>query len=141
MTPKHATSPFQLARHGRQYRPPWRPHIPGAAWRNEAISSIASSSLRKWKTASGYHRHSLAETLMYRLKMLPGRELAAQAIAAQATEVVVRVSVLNCMTALARPHSVRMTKIQSGIEQIVVRLNLRNNARPKPLHAARTEEH
>jgi hypothetical protein len=91
--------------------------------------------------ASGYHQHSLAETLMYRLKVLTGRELAAQTIAAQATEVVVRVSVLNRMTALARPHSVRMTKIQSGIEQIVVRLNLRNNALPKPLHAARTEEH
>ena len=89
--------------------PPWRPHILVAAWRNEAISAIASSSLRKWKTASGYHRHSLAETLMYRLKVPIGRELAARTIAAQATAVVVRVSVLNRMTALARPHSIRMT--------------------------------
>lgn len=86
----------------------WRPRMPGAAWRNEAISAIASSGRRKWKAASGYHRRSLAETLMYRLKVLTGRELAARTVGAQASEVAVRVGVLNRMTALARPQSVRM---------------------------------
>lgn len=88
---------------------PWRLRMPGAAWRNEAISAIASSSRRKWKMVSGYHRRSLAETLMYRLKVLTGRELAARTIGAQATEVAVRVAVLNRMTALARPQSVRIS--------------------------------
>ena len=72
------------------------------------MSAIASSSRRKWKVASGYHRRALAETLMYRLKALTGRELAARTIGAPATEVAVRVGVLNRMTALVRPQSVRI---------------------------------
>jgi len=86
----------------------WPLRRPGAAWRNEAITAIANGSRRKWKAASGYHRRSLAETLMYRLKVLSGRELAARTIDVQATEVAVRVGVLNRMTALARPQSVRI---------------------------------
>lgn len=45
---------------------------PGAAWRNEAIEAIKVSSRGKWKVASGYHRRSLVEALMYRLKTLTG---------------------------------------------------------------------
>lgn len=61
-----------------------------------------------WKKGYGYHRRSLAETLMYRLKVLTRRNLAARTIGAQATEVAVRVGVLNRMTSLARPQSVRI---------------------------------
>lgn len=45
---------------------------------------------------------------MYRLKVLTGRRLAARTIGAQATEVAIRAGVLNRMTALARPQSVRI---------------------------------
>lgn len=55
----------------------WPLRRTGAAWGNEAFAAIASDGRRKWKTASGYHQRSLAETLMYRLKVLSGRELAA----------------------------------------------------------------
>jgi hypothetical protein len=86
----------------------WSQRTPGAAWRNDAIDVIAQSSRRDWKRASGYHRRSLAETLMYRLKVLTGRSLAARTIGAQATEVAIRAGVLNRMTTLARPQSVRI---------------------------------
>jgi hypothetical protein len=45
---------------------------------------------------------------MYRLKVLTGGSLAARTIGAQATEVAIRAGVLNRMTALARPQSVRI---------------------------------
>jgi hypothetical protein len=87
---------------------PWPESTPGAAWRNAAIDSIAQSSRREWKQASGYHRRSLAETLMYRLKILTGSCLWAREIGSQATEVSIRAGVLNRMAALARPQSVRI---------------------------------
>jgi hypothetical protein len=55
---------------------PWPQRTPGAAWRNDAIDALARSGRGDWKRASCYHRRSLAETLMYRLKVLPGRSLA-----------------------------------------------------------------
>lgn len=84
---------------------PWSESTPGAAWRNEAIDVIEKSSRREWKAASGYHRRSLAETLMYRLKTLTGHGLWAREIGSQATEVAIRAGVLNRMVALARPQS------------------------------------
>ncbi|MFC4521544.1 IS5/IS1182 family transposase, partial [Cupriavidus pinatubonensis] len=87
---------------------PWSESTPGAAWRNEAIDVIEKSSRREWKAASGYHRRSLAETLMYRLKTLTGHSLWAREIGSQATEVAIRAGVLNRMVALARPQSVRI---------------------------------
>jgi len=86
----------------------WPASTPGAAWRNAAIDAIAKSSRREWKQAIGYHRRSLAETLMYRLKILTGSCLWARKTGSQATEVSIRAGVLNRMTALARPQSVRI---------------------------------
>jgi hypothetical protein len=87
---------------------PWPHRTPGAAWRNEAIDAIAASDRRQWKVATGYHRRSLAETLMYRLKALTGAALSTRTIETQATEVAIRAGVLNRMAVLARPQSVRI---------------------------------
>ncbi len=87
---------------------PWPQRIPGAAWRNDALDIIGRGSRREWKRSSGYLRRSLAETLMYRLKVLTGRSLAARTIGAQATSVPICAGVLNRMVALARPQSVRI---------------------------------
>jgi hypothetical protein len=87
---------------------PWPGNTPGAAWRNEAIGAIARDGRRQWKKRSGYHQRSLVENLMYRLKTLTGNCLWARTIGSQATEVAVRVGVLNRMTALARPQSARI---------------------------------
>lgn len=86
----------------------WPAKMPGAARRNEAVDAIAQGSRREWKQQSGYHRRSLAENAMYRFKTLTGPCLWARRIDSQATEVAVRVGVLNRMTGLARPQSVRI---------------------------------
>ncbi|MCD9230489.1 IS5/IS1182 family transposase, partial [Ralstonia pseudosolanacearum] len=82
--------------------------LTGAAWRNAAIEAITKRDRREWKKASGYHRRSLVENLMYRLKTLTGHSLWAREVGSQATEVAIRVGVLNRMAALARPQSVRV---------------------------------
>lgn len=87
---------------------PWPERTPGAPWRNEAIDDIARNGRREWKKSSGYYRLSLVENLMYRLKTLTGNRLWARDVGAQATEVAIRVGVLNRMAALARPQSVRI---------------------------------
>lgn len=112
-TPSRAT--LQIAARGaapsippREGAMPWSDSTPGAAWRNAAIDAIEKSRRREWKQAGGYHCRSLAENLMYRLKTLTGPCLWAREIGSQATEVSVRVGVLNRMAALARPQSVRI---------------------------------
>jgi hypothetical protein len=87
---------------------PWPENTPGAGWRNEAIAAIAKGGRSKWKKCSGYHRRSLVENLMYRLKTLTGNRLWTRRIGSQATKVAIRVDVLNRMTPLARPQSVRI---------------------------------
>ncbi|MEX3593066.1 MAG: IS5 family transposase, partial [Burkholderia sp.] len=81
---------------------------PGAAWRNGAVDAIARDGRREWKQDSGYHRRSLAENAMYQFKTLTGNCLWARHIDAQATEVSVRVGVINRMADRARPQSVRI---------------------------------
>ncbi|MEX3527336.1 MAG: IS5/IS1182 family transposase, partial [Burkholderia sp.] len=78
------------------------------AQRNEAVDAIARGSRREWKQQSGYHRRSLAENAMYRFKTLTDPCLWARRADTQATEVAVRVGVLNRMAKLARPQSVRI---------------------------------
>ncbi|KUY73966.1 transposase [Burkholderia cepacia] len=86
----------------------WPPTTPGGAQRNEAIDAIEQGSRREWKQQSGYHRSSLAENAMYRFKTLTGPCLWARSTDTQATEVAVRVGVLNRMAELARTQSVRI---------------------------------
>ncbi|MGU8077194.1 IS5 family transposase [Burkholderia pyrrocinia] len=86
----------------------WKASAPGAAWRNEAVDTIAQLGRREWKNSCGYHRRSLAENAMYRFKTLTGPCLWARRTDSQAVEVSVRVGVLNRMTDLARPQSVRI---------------------------------
>lgn len=86
----------------------WPPTTSGGAQRNEAIDAIEQGSRREWKQQSGYRRRSLAENAMYRFKTLTGPCLWARSTDTQATEVAVRVGVLNRMAELARPQSVRL---------------------------------
>lgn len=87
----------------------WPTHTPGATWRNDAVDAIARDGRREWKKDSGYHRRSLAENAMYRLKTLTGNCLWARRTDSQATEVAIGVGVINRMADLARPQSVRVT--------------------------------
>ncbi|MEX3593017.1 MAG: IS5/IS1182 family transposase, partial [Burkholderia sp.] len=76
--------------------------------RNGAVDAIARDGRREWKQDSGYHRRSLAENAIYRFKTLTGNCFWARHIASQATEVSMRVGVINRMADLARPQSVRI---------------------------------
>lgn len=86
----------------------WSANTPGATWRNDAVDAITCLGRREWKKDSGYHRRSLAENAMYRFKTLTGNCLWARRIESQATEVAIRVGVINRMADLARPQSVRI---------------------------------
>ena len=66
-----------------------------------------------WKTLSGYHKRSIAENAMYRLKQLFGTGLSMRSLATQNTEVRARIAAMNTMTYLGRPKSIRLGGISS----------------------------
>lgn len=83
---------------------PWEEGHP----RNKVLAQIAEQGLAEWKKSSGYHRRSLAENAMYRLKQLFGDTLASRLFETQVTEVHARVAAMNVMTYLGMPVSVRV---------------------------------
>lgn len=60
---------------------------------------------KRWKEESGYHRRSLVETAMFRLKTIFGGKLGSREFEAQANEVFLRCAALNRMTHLGMPQS------------------------------------
>ncbi|ESJ23190.1 putative cytoplasmic protein [Salmonella enterica subsp. diarizonae serovar 60:r:e,n,x,z15 str. 01-0170] len=56
----------------------------------------------------GYHRLSVAEMAMFRIKTLPGGHLSLQDYDAQVGEAMAMVKAPNRMTLLGMPHSVRL---------------------------------
>ena len=61
-----------------------------------------------WQRRSGYGQRSLVETAMYRYKTLIGRRLHARTLSNQKTEAKIGCSVINRMTRLGMPVSVRV---------------------------------
>lgn len=82
---------------------PWQARTTGAAERNESLRAIRHLGRRLWKRWSGYHRRSLAETAMSRLKRL-GERLSARDPARQVAEVQIRCATLNTFNALGMPN-------------------------------------
>jgi hypothetical protein len=68
----------KIKQHGNSNQPP----LP----RDETIRSIRKHGRAKWKRQVGYHRRSLAETAMYRLKTIFGPTLKNRTEASQKTE-------------------------------------------------------
>ena len=60
---------------------------------------------QRWKEESGYHRRSLVETAVFRLKHIFGEKLSSRSFEAQANEVLLRCAALNRMTHLGMPQS------------------------------------
>lgn len=81
---------------------PWEEGHP----RNRALEDIAKHGRKEWKKTAGYHRRSLAENAMYRLKQLFGDRLASRLFETQVTEVHARIAAMNTMTYLGMPVSV-----------------------------------
>ena len=74
---------------------------PGQELRNRLIREIRDSGGKTlWKKTSGYHRRSLAETGMFRLKTILGANLAGRRFASQACEAKIKARILNKMAAL-----------------------------------------
>lgn len=63
--------------------------------RNRALRDIGFIGRDAWKDKTGYHRRSLAETAMHRLKSLTGNSMAFRTEANQAVELLLRAVVLN----------------------------------------------
>jgi hypothetical protein len=72
--------------------------------RDEAIRDIRRCGRRQWKKESGYHRRSLAETAVFRLKNTFGSKLKNKQLPNQKTESRVRCKILNRFTQLGRPQ-------------------------------------
>jgi hypothetical protein len=81
--------------------------------RDEAIRRIqelGDDGRAHWKREVGYHRRSRVETLMFRFKTMLGDRLASRRESTQATEVAIKLDVLNRMTELGRPESYRVAR-------------------------------
>ncbi len=73
--------------------------------RDENVRACRLKGRAEWKRESGYHRRSLAETQMFRLKTIFGAGVSARSFEGQATQLLVRCAVLNRMTHLGMPES------------------------------------
>ena len=87
----------KIWRHGNRKDPP---HM-----RDEILRYIRKHGRKKWKEDSGYHRRSLAETAVFRIKNTFGDRLRSHTLENQKTEAMLRLEILNRMTALGMPDS------------------------------------
>lgn len=85
----------------RQRKNPREPPLP----RDEALRAIRKKGRALWKREAGYHRRSLVENAIFRLKKMFGDKLAARLFDHQATEAFLRCRALTRMTQLAMPES------------------------------------
>jgi len=91
--------------------PPRTTAIPSEATttqRDGHLAAIAKRGRIGWQRGSGYNRRSLAETGVYRYKTIIGRRLHARTLPNQRTEAKIGCNVLNRMTRLGMPVSVRI---------------------------------
>jgi hypothetical protein len=73
--------------------------------RDKNLRRIKKVGRKKWKKESRYHRRSLVETAMMRVKRVFGSNLSSRRFHNQATEMRVRCVALNRMTGLGMPES------------------------------------
>ena len=91
--------------------PPRATVVPNAsttAQRDRLIAEIEEHGHMGWQRRSGYNRRSLVETAMYRYKTIVGRRLHAWTLPNHQTEAKIGCNVLNRMTTLGMPATVRI---------------------------------
>ena len=76
--------------------------------RDENLRRIRRVGRKAWKEESGYHRRSLGETAMFRLKTMFGPGVSSRNDEQRATEVGIRCRALNIMTHQGMPVTVRV---------------------------------
>lgn len=72
--------------------------------RDEAIRGIRAVGRSRWKQEAGYHRRSLVETTMYRVKQAFGSHLKNRVFENQQTEARLRCKIINSFTHLGMPE-------------------------------------
>jgi hypothetical protein len=77
--------------------------------RDQVVREIRQLGRKNWKKQSGYHKRSLVETAMYRLKTIFGGLLKVRIFENQSTEALLRCVALNKMTQLGMPISYTVT--------------------------------
>ena len=73
--------------------------------RDENLRRIRQVGRSQWKKESNYHRRSLSETGMYRIKTMFTGEVCARKLETQTTELMIECKALNKMTRLGMPDS------------------------------------
>lgn len=76
--------------------------------RNENLRRIEQVGRKQWKQESGYHRRSLAETTMFRLKTIFGATLRRREFDNQAVELFLKCAALNRMIQHGKPESFKV---------------------------------
>ena len=77
--------------------------------RDENLRAIRQMGRKKWKRENGYHRRSIAETTMFRLKCIFGGSLSSRQFDNQAVELFLQCAALNRMIQLCKPQSYIVT--------------------------------
>ena len=76
--------------------------------RDENLRRIRKVGRKEWKRESNYHRRSLAETQVFRFKTIFGDRLQTRQIDNQFKELMLKSAILNRMTHLGMPDSVKV---------------------------------
>jgi transposase len=83
--------------HGNDSSPPYA--------RDENLRAIRKTSRARWKVESGYHKRSLVENTMFRLKTVLGDRLSFRKRKNQETEARIKCNILNIFHSLGMPDS------------------------------------
>ena len=86
-----------------------RPRSPA---RDRTIRQVQQAGRRQWKKDSGYHQQARVENAFFRYKLIIGESLRARGRAGQETEAILACNILNQMTQLGRPASVRYRSLK-----------------------------
>ena len=73
--------------------------------RDQIVRDIRKLGRSLWKELTGYHKRSLVETAMYRIKVMFGDKLKSRKFQTQTTELIAKSNMLNRMTGLGMPIS------------------------------------
>lgn len=83
-------------------------HDPVNKERNKAIKRINNIGRKRWKQEVHYHKRSLVEVAMFRYKTIIGDKINARKFENEKTEVRINCSILNVMTKLGMPQSIKV---------------------------------
>jgi hypothetical protein len=83
--------------------------------RDENLRAIRKLGRNTWKDNSGYHMRSLAETTMFRFKIIFGDRLSTRLLETQTTQAKICCAALNRMTHLGMPDSYKVTSTGEAV--------------------------